>query len=134
MNRNRRSILLVCSLILCSVYLTECNTIKFKHGERAYLRYCADCHMEDGKGVAKLYPSLFDSDLVADSKILPCLIVNGYNDSMTIMQMVPVEGISSIDITNITNYLRQDLLSLEGTVTIQQVDRTLENCSQNIVK
>lgn len=123
------SILLGIVIIILSV---QCSS-KFAHGERAYLKYCGDCHMEDGQGVGEIYPSLLTSRHSINTEILPCIIKHGYNDSTTVMQMNPIEDISDIDITNIINYVTIDLLGKQKEVLIQDIQNHLKTCNKTPV-
>ncbi len=111
----------------------QCSS-KFAHGKRAYVKYCADCHMEDGNGVGEIYPSLLLSNYTSDIESLPCIIKHGFNDTSTVMQMNPVEGISDIDITNIINYLNSDLLGKSEEVQIQDIQKIIEACDPKPVQ
>ncbi|MFK7954070.1 MAG: cytochrome c, partial [Ekhidna sp.] len=47
-------------------------------GAKIYTTYCANCHQQDGKGLASLYPPLAGSDYLLEN--LPraaCIIKNG---------------------------------------------------------
>ena len=121
-------------LLFLSVILSVRCSSKFAHGERAYNRYCADCHMEDGKGVGEIYPSLLKSGHISDPRVLTCIIKYGYNDTSTVMQMNAIEGISDIDITNIINYMTNDLMRKEGEVLIQNIQDHINNCEPKPVQ
>ena len=134
MNRIPTKALTFVLLIITTLVLSVQCSSKFAHGKRAYNKYCADCHMEDGNGVGEIYPSLLRSNYTSDTESLPCIIKHGFNDTSTVMQMNPVEGISDIDITNIINYLSSDLLGKTEEVQIQDIQKIIESCDTNPVQ
>ena len=47
-------------------------------GAKVYATYCANCHQQDGKGLASLYPPLAGSDyLLEDMARAACIVKNG---------------------------------------------------------
>ena len=112
------------------LFLYHCSYIKFPYGERLYIKHCADCHMDDGSGVAQLYPRLKKQSLNNEIERIPCLIRYGSNDSNSLIQMIPIENLSEVEITNILNYLLNDMNHFEKEVDINDTKSYLEACDQ----
>jgi len=75
-------------------------------GKEAYVLYCQNCHMEDGKGQEGLYPPLAKADfLKKPNKVLINVILNGQNGEVT------VNGIKYNTDMPAQNYLTDDQIA-----------------------
>jgi len=84
--------------------------------------------MDDGKGFAKLYPSLQSESMLAKSHEFPCIIRNGIIDSTSLIKMLPMPQLSEVEITNIINYIMQDLNGSKKEIYKRDVERLLSIC------
>lgn len=107
----------------------SCNDVKYAHGKRSYNNFCSDCHMEDGSGVADLYPTLKSASVVQKYREIPCIIRHGiYNDS-SLIKMPSIPKLSNVDITNIINYITHDMnLHHKEELLLSEVDELLAKC------
>lgn len=125
MKQNNVGFLLLLSILFLG---HSCNQTKFPFGKRLFLNHCSDCHMDDGKGFSKLYPSLKSKSLVAKINELPCIIREGINDSTSLIKMLPMPQLSEVEITNITNYILQDLNGTAEEFYLRDIQKLLETC------
>lgn len=79
-----------------------------------YNQYCAACHMDNGAGLAALYPPLSDSDYLRENQDkIPCIIRNGLSGNIVVNNIsydIPMEGIkelTDVEIHNIIRYINQ---------------------------
>ena len=79
-------------------------------GQEIYKDFCAQCHLEDGKGVKGIYPPLAESDFLKDINrtissikygLKGPIIVNGekYNSIMV------SQGLDDEEISDVVNYI-----------------------------
>ena len=123
--------------ILLALLLIYCNDQPFVQGKRLYEYHCSGCHMSDGKGIAGLYPPLFDSDyLEARVNELPCIIRYGLSDTIEVngriydQPMLGIEGLSSAEIANISNYIMHNWLGGDSRFSERQITRLLNECTK----
>ena len=108
--------------------ILSCNHVKYPYGKRSFERLCGDCHMDDGSGVSSLYPSLSGNNYDGNYIDIPCIIRNGVNDSTSVIQMLPMPQVSEVDITNIINYIMNDLNQDDKEIFLPEVKAILEKC------
>lgn len=118
----------ICFFFLAGILILSCNHVKYKFGERLYNTHCGDCHMNDGSGLSSLYPSLINQNIVDIHKKIPCIIRNGINDTTSIIQMLPLKNVSEVEITNIINYILQDLNDSDKVIYLEEVNSLLNEC------
>lgn len=82
-----------------------------ERGEMVYADMCITCHLADGKGVAKVFPPLADSDYLRENQIESIkavkygmsgeIVVNGitYNSAMAPL------GLSNEEVADVMNYI-----------------------------
>lgn len=119
------------SLFLIAALATNsCDYTNYKQGKLLYESNCATCHMTDGSGVARLYPSL-RSDEALDflPEEMPCIIRYGQNKDAYSLAMVGISDLTDIEINNIINYILNDLNDMEMEYRIDQTRKLLENCN-----
>ena len=85
--------------------------------------------MDEGKGFAKLYPALNNSSIVDRIKEIPCIVNQGITDSTRLIKMLPMPDVSDVEITNIINYIVQDINSSDKEIHLKEVQNLLANCS-----
>jgi len=121
-------------IVTFSIYLSACKDKTYSQGERLYLAHCANCHMEDGTGLAKLIPPLANADyLKLNQERIPCIIRNGQEGLITVNgvdydQIMPGEKYTEIQINNMINYINTAWGNDIPTVTITQTKDRLGKC------
>ena len=94
-------------------------------------KHCAFCHMEDGSGLEEVVPALdFDIVKVRELGLIQCIIRNGVENQKAVFKMIPNKEISDIDITNVINYLLNDINHLDTIVNLNQTKLALSKCSE----
>lgn len=103
-------------------------------GAKIYATYCANCHQQDGKGLASLYPPLAGSDyLMNDLKRAACIIKNGQAEEIvvngeTYNQMMPGNPITNLEIAEVLTYITNSWGNEAGLTGVKEVDKWLEKC------
>lgn len=115
--------------------LTQCFTQTQSEGEILYAQQCANCHMDDGSGLRGLIPPLAGSDyLVRHRDLLPCLIKHGQQGEILVngisydRPMPANKDLQEVHITNILNYIQTHFGNKNALFTVQEVNRSLQNC------
>ena len=126
---------LYCFLITMPLLFTFCESSPYKQGEALYNYYCANCHMEDGSGLAGLIPPLAKADFVKNNpSLLPCIIRYGMegevvvNDTVYNQPMTGIPEITDFEITNIINYIYHTWGNGEHYAKLEAVKQSLDNC------
>lgn len=106
-------------------------------GKLLYKTNCANCHMETGEGLAKLFPPLKGSDyLLSDVKRAACIIKNGSVEEITVNgvkynQMMPANAqLTTIEIAEILTYITNSWGNENGLSTARDVGIWLNACAQ----
>jgi mono/diheme cytochrome c family protein len=114
-----------------------CDTNHRREGERLYQKYCANCHLDNGQGLAGLIPPLAGSDyLDAHYEQLPCVIRYGLADTIVVNgrqfseKMLPIANLSEIQIANVLNYINTSWGNQGRLYQIEQVRSMLEQCQK----
>ena len=89
----------------------SCGEGNFTQGKRIYTALCANCHQEDGSGLARLIPSLSTSKMLMqpDNEII-CRIYLGVNaDSLGTKEkyMPSFKKLTNVELTNLLNFLQE---------------------------
>ncbi len=128
--------LLILALIIGLRYIKDQDDSQQELGAQLYQTHCANCHMESGQGLGKLYPPLAGADFVAEGGAeLACGIVNGYADTLVVNGVAysrPMPGIKTLsdyEITQIIHYIKTAWGPQGGTVSFKAVQAALENCN-----
>lgn len=53
----------------------------FVEGYQLYTTHCSNCHQDNGKGMANLYPTLEDAKTFQQPELIPCMIKYGTSGS-----------------------------------------------------
>jgi len=85
--------------------------------------------MDDGQGFEALYPSLKTDRVLGLINDIPCIIRMGSQDSSSLIKMLPMPELSAVEITNVINYISQDLNKSDQQMQLQEVQRLLSECT-----
>lgn len=115
--------------------LIQCDHNEYPSGKRYYEAYCGNCHMEDGRGLSQLIPSLENSKyLVHQQDLLPCIIRKGIRstvpDSSAEVQLsMPAHPkLSEIEILNICNYINNSWNNKQPQMSLKDIQKKLLVC------
>lgn len=103
-------------------------------GAKVYATYCANCHQQDGKGLASLYPPLAGSDyLLADMKRAACIVKNGQSkeivvNGVTYNQMMPGNPITNLEIAEVLTFIGNAWGNEAGLIGVKDVDQWMKAC------
>lgn len=114
----------------------ELNYIRYyTTGKQLYESNCQNCHGNDGKGLAMLYPPLTDSIYLKKNKNqLACIIKNGLKGKIEINGQVyegemPAQAkLSDIEIAKIITYITNSFGNQQGLHDAQAVNQDLKYC------
>ena len=133
MNKN---FIIVALILLASILvLSRCGVETYAQGKRIYEAKCANCHMEDGSGLALLIPPLAKSDYLAlNQDKVPCIILHGQIGKITVNrkeynQEMPAEQYNEVQITNVINYINTAWGNQLPAVSLAETKKRLEDCS-----
>jgi mono/diheme cytochrome c family protein len=122
-------------LIIAALFLARCMDTH-EGGQRIYASYCANCHLDDGKGLGALIPPLANSDyLAANRKKLPLVIRYGLQDTIVVNGVIYAEkmagmpGLNEIQVTNLLNYIGQSWGNNIEPFTFDEVKKTLDEAA-----
>jgi mono/diheme cytochrome c family protein len=125
------------ALTCCTVLLTRCDQTTYKQGELLYVKFCSNCHAEDGKGLKALIPPLAGADYLQQHQDeLACIIKYGISSKIKVngvefeQPMPGVPQLSDFEITNIINYINQAWGNDYGYVKIANVRKSLKICDK----
>ncbi len=128
-------ILLLLFSMQLAIALLSCENKPFRQGEILYLNFCANCHIEDGSGLAGNIPPLAGADFVAQNQEqLACIIRYGLEGSVMVNGLTyqnPMAGIpqlSEFEIANIINYINQAWGNDYGYLPLKTIRESLEEC------
>jgi len=113
-----------------------CGGNTYSQGERLYSAHCANCHMDDGTGLAKLIPPLKKSDyLKLNQDLIACIIRHGQKGEITVNgiqydQEMPGKKYTEIQINNMINYINSAWENDIQAVTIVQTQKRLRECKK----
>jgi len=123
-------------LLLSGLLYLQCKSNTYSQGERLYLAHCANCHMEDGAGLAKLIPPLAQSDYLVDNQdLIPCILRHGQEGPIRVNgveydQKMPGQKYTEIQINNMINYINTAWGNTISPVTISETKQRLAQCNQ----
>jgi len=128
-------VLLLLFSMQLAIALLSCESKPFRQGEILYLNFCANCHIEDGSGLAGNIPPLAGADFVAQNQgQLACIIRYGMEGSVVVNGITyqnPMAGIpqlSEFEIANIINYINQAWGNDFGYLPLKTIRESLEEC------
>lgn len=121
-------------LLVCHIAVACINTTP-KHGRRLYESHCGGCHGMAGEGLESLIPPLRSNPRVADfQNNLPCIIRYGVVDTFSLNglkyegRMEGLPYLTEIEITNIINYISDNMSPAIKKVRLEHVSHSLRHC------
>lgn len=126
-------------LLLFSVCFAvlSCERKPYRQGEILYQNFCANCHMDDGSGLAGNIPPLAGADFVRQNQDqMACIIRYGLEGGVVVNGIAyqnPMAGIpqlSEFEIANIINYINQAWGNDYGYLPLKDVRESLEGCGK----
>lgn len=122
-------------VFLSLIFFYSCEQQPYQMGERIYKANCANCHMDNGEGLAGLIPPLAGSDYLPQKRDqLVCIVRYGLQDTIVVNgkiyaeQMVGNENLSDIQITNVVNYILQRWGKNQAPYTFEETQKKLGTC------
>ncbi|MFK7925031.1 MAG: cytochrome c [Bacteroidia bacterium] len=105
-------------------------------GRRVYLQQCANCHMEQGQGLARLIPPLANADYLKSLSVeeLSCIIRYGQKDTIAVngvtydRPMPANDLMTEVELTALVNYLRLEWGDATEKLGHSIVINALANC------
>jgi len=105
-------------------------------GAKIFTTYCANCHQNDGKGLASLYPPLAGSDyLLENVSRAACIIKNGQAkeivvNGVTYNQLMPGNPITNLEIAEVLTYITNSWGNDAGLIGVKDVDKWIAKCEE----
>jgi len=132
------------SVTVISIIMSACgdeNSIKYQRyyadGSQIYKVHCANCHMDDGKGLAALIPPLTDTIYLRKNRDkLACFIVYGLQDTIIVNNQeyqgkMPAEKhLAAIDLAKVLTYITNSFGNQQGIYDVTEVEANLKNCNK----
>ena len=85
--------------------------------------------MEDGSGLGVMVPELYyEYDELSEFASMPCTIRQGIYNPDSIFQMIANPDITPVDITNVLNYIANDINKLDTVFTLEGIELALDSC------
>ncbi|MCI5080503.1 MAG: cytochrome c [Saprospiraceae bacterium] len=119
------------------VLFDSCRGETYEQGRILYENFCANCHMDDGSGLAGNIPPLAKADWVKQSGAeMACVIRYGMEGEIVVngrtynQAMAGIPQLSDFEITNVINYINHSWGNDYGVMTLEEVRSALENCKQ----
>ncbi|MEL6941255.1 MAG: cytochrome c, partial [Bacteroidota bacterium] len=107
----------------------------YQQGYYLYRNYCANCHMDDGTGLAKNIPTIVGADYIAKHREqLPCIIHRGLVDTIVVNGTTYNEAmpgfpkLTEAEVANIINYMLHEWNSEVKELNMKEVREGLANC------
>lgn len=139
-------ILQVTSYLLLTVYCLlsiSCSQedVKLKQyyidGQALYKLHCANCHQDNGQGLAGLYPPIAGSDFLKDNKnLILCSMRYGLKDTIvvngkTYRQPMPANTqLQALDVAEIGTYIYNEWGNEKVITDVKSVQKVLEGCKK----
>ena len=131
-------------LLPFTFYLFSCDNqdeVKRKQyyidGQVLYKTHCANCHQENGQGLAGLYPPIMGSDYLTKNKeSVLCSMRNGLQDTIIVNgksyhQPMPANTqLQALDVAEIATYIYNEWGNEKVITDVKMVGKVLEGCKR----
>ena len=127
----------------CSLLIASCSQedVKLKQyhvdGQALYKTHCANCHQDNGAGLAGLYPPIAGSDFLKKNKeLILCSMRNGLKDTIvvngkTYHQPMPANTqLQALDVAEIATYIYNQWGNEKTITGVKSVQKILEGCTK----
>jgi cytochrome c551 len=142
--RNTKMKITYCLLFTAyCLLLTACSEkdVKLKQyyvdGQALYKLHCANCHQDNGQGLAGLYPPIAGSDFLEKNKeLILCSMRNGLQDTIVVNgksfhQAMPANTqLQALDVAEIATYIYNEWGNEKTITEVKYVQKVLENCKK----
>ena len=102
-----------------------------------YKTHCANCHQENGQGLAGLYPPIMGSDYLTKNKeSVLCSMRNGLKDTIVVNgksyhQPMPANTqLQALDVAEIATYIYNEWGNEKVITDVKTVGKVLEGCKK----
>lgn len=97
-----------------------------KKGSNIYASNCIACHMENGEGMAGVFPPLKNSDYLKDKKKVIQAMLNGLQGEITVNgkkynSAMPASGLNDTEIADVLTYVNNTWGNKGARITAQEV-------------
>ena len=106
-------------------------------GQALYKLHCANCHQDNGQGLAGLYPPIAGSDFLKDNKnLILCSMRYGLKDTIivngkTYRQPMPANiQLQALDVAEIATYIYNEWGNEKVITDVKSVQKVLEGCKK----
>ena len=134
-SRTLSCIVVVLGSVFTLLSLEACQKQPYVQGEILYNNFCANCHMEDGTGLAGNIPPVAQADYLKNNPLeVACIINKGMTGPVEVngkiynQPMPPVPQLSDFEITNVINYMNHAWGNDYGIVKLEDVREQLKSC------
>lgn len=106
----------------------------FVEGYQLYKTYCTNCHQDDGKGMANLYPPLQGSSILTNKELMSCIIKHGMSDTILVAGKKfsrPMPGnpkLTELEIAEIVSFVTMKWGKDSTHTSIKLVQKSLAEC------
>jgi cytochrome c551 len=126
----------------CSLLTISCNQDEIKRkqyyidGQVLYKTHCANCHQENGQGLAGLYPPIMGSDYLKNKELILCSMRNGLQDTIvvngkTYHQPMPANTqLQALDVAEIATYIYNEWGNEKVITDVKSVQKVLNECKK----
>jgi len=95
-------------------------------GEEVYKRTCANCHQLDGKGIAKTFPPLAQSDFLKQKESAIAQVLHGKNGDLVVNgehynNIMPPQILSDDEVAAVITYVYSQWGNTPQTITADEV-------------
>jgi len=124
----------------CSLFIACDNEQEIKRkqyyidGQVLYKTHCANCHQENGQGLAGLYPPIAGSDFLKNKDLILCSMRNGLQDTIvvngkTYHQPMPANTqLQALDVAEIATYIYNEWGNEKVITDVKSVQKVLAGC------
>ena len=109
----------------------------FVEGYQLYKTYCTNCHQDDGKGMANLYPPLQGSSILKNKELMACIIKNGMSDTILVAgkkfsrPMPANPKLTELEIAEIVSFVTIKWGQDSTRTSIELVQKSLAACKDH---
>lgn len=127
---------IVILLLLAACQQGDASMETLGHGASLYKKHCANCHQQDGSGLASLIPPLNQSDYLAQhAEQLPCIIKQGLKGKIMVngkdyqLLMPAAPKLSQQELKDLSVFVWQKFMQEPPPQQIQAVALATDSCN-----